>query len=171
MRVIRTLFVYWLLVFSLLWSYGCSVIEPNIPKDKSSLEDQAGQISPSVTHVEKYFTHTIKWTGENIIRISWWYTGSGKNWLQVIEANPSIDPKRIKIGDSILIPEKLLITNESMPIHYRGPVATQKMEEVEPSGEFLPKTEEVELFGPIDNETQTGLIEENDSLIPLETIE
>jgi hypothetical protein len=171
LKVIRTLFICLLLVFSLLWSSGCSVIALDIPKDKSPPEDQAVQISPSVTHVEKYFTHTIKWGGENLIRISWWYTGSGKNWLQINEANPSIDPRRIKIGDSILIPEKLLITNEAMPINYRGPVAIQTIEEVEPSGELLPKTEEVELFGPIDNETQTDQIEGNSPSLPLETIE
>lgn len=171
MKVIRTLFIYWLLTFSLSWSSGCSMIVPDMSKDKTLPVNQSVQLPPSVTHDEKYFTHTIKWAGENLIRISWWYTDSGKNWLQIIEANPSIDPKRIKIGDSILIPEKLLVTNEPMPIDYRGPDATKKMEELEPSGEFLPKTQEVELFGPIDNETQTGLIEGNGPSLPLETIE
>ncbi len=171
MIVIRTLFMLLLLIFSFLWASGCSVIAPDTSKDKSPSEDQAVQISPSVTDVEKYFTHTIKWGGESLIRISLWYTGSGKNWLQINEANPSIDPRRIKIGDSILIPEKLLITNKPMPINYRGPVAIKTMEKVEPSGELLPKTEEVELFGPIDIETQTDQIEGNSPSLSLETIE
>lgn len=171
MRVFRTLVIYLFLTFSLSWSSGCTVIAPDMSTDKTSPADQSVQISPSVTHVEKYFTHTIKWVGENLIRISRWYTGSGKNWLQINEANPSIDPKRIKIGDTVLIPEKLLVTNEPMPIDYRGPGAIKKMGEVEPSGNPLPKTQEIELFGPIDNDTQTGLIEEKDPSLTLETIE
>jgi hypothetical protein len=172
----------WLMVFSIFWPLGCSLIQSITPEDvpqpaplprvvEQPLESQPEQVTPPPVPEVKYFTHTIKWSGENLIRISRWYTGTGQNWLPIVEANPSIDPRRIKIGDSILIPESLLKTREPMPISYLAPTATGKEAPSVPPAESLPNTEEVELFGPIDTEAQTDRLEGTGSPLPLETIE
>ena len=182
MKVIRLAVVCWVLVVSIFWSFGCSLIQHITPEEKPPPapvpytvkpppEDLQKEVAPPSTPEVKYFTHKIKWPGENLIRISRWYTGTGKNWLRIVEANPSIDPRRIRIGDAILIPEMLLITREPMPISYLAPVAESKKEPPVPSAELLPNTEEVELFGPIDTETQAGRLGGTGSPLPLDTIE
>ena len=65
-----------------------------------------------------FFNHTIKWPGENLGIIARWYTGSFKNWMYLVEANPGINPRRIEIGDSILIPKDLMKTRRPMPIEF-----------------------------------------------------
>ena len=172
----------WLILFSIIWPLGCSFVQPVTSVDppppaplprvlEHPLESQPEQVTPPPVPEIKYFTHTIKWSGENLIRISRWYTGSGQNWLPIVEANPSIDPRRIKIGDSILIPVSLLKTREPMPISYLAPTAIRKEAQPVPPAESLPNTEQVELFGPIDAEAQTSRLEGTGSPLLLETIE
>jgi len=81
------------------------------PKVKSKLQKK--NIPPSPPEAD-YFTHTIKWHGENLSWIARWYTGSSKNWIYLVGANPGIKPRRIDIGDSVLIPKNLLITHQPM---------------------------------------------------------
>lgn len=188
MKGARATAVCWVLAISFFWSFGCSLIQPIIPEDKPPVtppppkpvsiqpptiepqpKSQPKQIAPPPE--VKYLTHTIKWSGENLIRISRWYTGSGNNWLRLVDANPSIDPRRIKIGDSIRIPESLLKTREPMPISYLSSILEQQNTSSAPPAEPTPSTKDVELFGPIDTDTQTGRVETGDSILPLETIE
>lgn len=178
MNVIRTAVVCWAFVFSIFGSFGCGLMQHVTPKDKPQLEAQPEQLLSPVTPKITYYTHIIKWPRENLIRIARWYTGSDKNWLLIAKANPSIEPNRIKIGDSILIPENLMKTHEPMPSSYLPPVVSlkkkepQKIKEApEPATKSHPNTAEVELFGPIDTETQPSRIEGTDSSQLLETIE
>jgi hypothetical protein len=174
--------VRWLLMFSLFWLFGCSLIQFSIPEDKPppapvprKIEPppaiQPEPVAPSSTPEVKFFTHTIKWPGENLIRISRWYTGSGQNWLSIVAANPSIDPRRIKIGDNILIPVSLLKTSQPMPISYFAPKAEKKSEPPVPSAEPPANTKEVELFGPIGTDTRTDRPDGAGSPPLLETID
>jgi hypothetical protein len=182
MKTMIAAVVHWLLVFSIFWPLGCSLTQPPIPEDKlppppvprkieQPPEIQPEPAAPPSTPEVKFFTHQIKWPGENLIRISRWYTGSGQNWLNIVEANPSIDPRRIKIGDTILIPENLLKTREPMPISYIAPRVEKKNEPSSPSAVPPPNSNEVELFGPIDTETPAERFDGTGTPLPLETIE
>ena len=64
---------------------------------------------------EAFYVHTVRWSGESVSVIAFWYTGDGENWKALAQANPSINPNRIWGGNKILIPENLLKTREPMP--------------------------------------------------------
>lgn len=160
--------------------YGCAPIQPNTEEVYSSPKEKATETPVSPPQEIQYFIHTIKWLGENIIIISEWYTGSENNWLKIIESNPTVDPKQIKIGESILIPEALMKTHEPMPRLYLGSAVQSagKMPQKTPtppivsSPEFLPLgIDEIELFGPVSEEGEQVLPAESDLEFPLETIE
>jgi|GEM_PF-4508757 len=61
-----------------------------------------------------HVTHTVKASGETLFAIAAWYTGQGLNWKQIVEANPGLNPNRIKIGEVIHIPRKLVVRIEPM---------------------------------------------------------
>ena len=102
-----------------------SLPEKNIPEIQSQQASLHETIQSSAADVD-YLTHTIKWRGENLSIIARWYTGSSKNWMNLIEANPGIKPRRIEIGDSILIPEALLETRQPMPIDFLSSATGKK---------------------------------------------
>jgi hypothetical protein len=154
------------MVFSVFWSSGCSPIQ-TIQTSQTTRKDK----SPAAMPQEKFFVHKIVKPGENLTNISRWYTGSGDNWSRIVEANPLIDPSRIKIGDAILIPESLVKRREPMPSRYRRTVAEKKEQVSELSSAPLPLIRESELFGPLDIVTQSGHLERNGEPLPLETIE
>ena len=171
-----------LLLAAVIWPFGCSRIPFTAPEEKPSPAPEsrvvnpppAERIEPAVppsTPEITYFTHRVRWPGENLIRISRWYTGSGNNWLLIVDANPSIDPRRIKIGDSILIPESLLRTREPMPIDHLPTGVGEKKESPAPTPASSPPSKDVELFGPIGTETPSDRSIESGSTPPLETIE
>lgn len=162
MKIIKIAVTWLIFTFSVFWFSGCSVVEPVSLGDK-----------PSQAASEEYLTHIITRQGENLTTISMWYTGSGKNWLRIAEVNSLIDPRRIRIGDEILIPENLLITRETMPIDYLELIAENEVvvsQSPAPTAPTPPPAE-VELFGPIDTVTPAGSSGEGDSALPLETIE
>ena len=172
MKILETAVAHWGLFLCMLSFCSCSSLQAIMEEYKSLPGNQKEQLAP--ISETKYFSHIIKWPGENLTRISLWYTGTIENWTRIQELNSSIDPKRIDIGDTILIPENLLITREPMPMGFRGNGKKKK----KPAPESLPKESstsgENQLFGPIDIDTQTEEINynENDGLsMPLEAIE
>jgi LysM repeat protein len=66
-------------------------------------------------HLPTYYKHTISWSGETLSLISKWYTGKYTNWKKIVNHNPEINPKRIKIGQKVYIPVKMLRTREALP--------------------------------------------------------
>lgn len=66
-------------------------------------------------HLPTYYKHRICWPGETLSLISKWYTGKYTNWKKIVNHNPEINPKRIKIGQTIYIPDKMLRTREALP--------------------------------------------------------
>jgi nucleoid-associated protein YgaU len=66
-------------------------------------------------HLPTYYKHKICWSGETLSLISKWYTGNYTNWEKILNHNPEINPKRIKIGQTIYIPHKMLRTREALP--------------------------------------------------------
>lgn len=183
MKIIRLGVICGVLVCTLFWSYGCVKKQPVNPEEMnnqpSSVQSEPA-LAPKPPQMQ-YLTHTIKWPGESLIRISRWYTGSGNNWRLIADANPSIDDRRMKIGDTILIPEDLLKTHEPMPADYRVPSSSKKKKALKkspkpvpaPAAPVLPPPapEKIELFGPIDDEIQPPNIEETGTPLSLETIE
>jgi len=114
------------------------------------------------------YTHEVRWPGETLSHIARWYTSSESNWEKIAEANPGLKPRRIQIGDKILIPEELLKVRKPMPRDYvhslvapkRPPSARSVQPSKDPGKEELfgpaellspPGAEEkTELYGPID---------------------
>jgi len=181
MTITRSILVSWISFCILFFLYGCAPIQPDTGKVESMVEETTANTVPPATSERRYFTHTIRWQGEKIVTISEWYTGSEKNWLKIIEANPTVDPKQIKIGDSILIPEDLMKTQKPMPQTYRGSSVQPKKKSLEPPPpastvspppEYEPPgIDEIDLFGPIFEDGDEPLPEEPGLTLPLETIE
>ena len=105
-----------LMVFALLGGFLCCAqpskrIEPQ-PPDPSP----ARELSPPPSKPEpRPYVHKVRYSGEILISIAEWYTGSRNNWTVIAKANPGLDPNRIFIGDTILIPENLLKRRDPMP--------------------------------------------------------
>lgn len=61
------------------------------------------------------FYHVVRHPGETLGVVAIWYTGDVKNWEKIRDANPALNPSRIEIGDSVLIPENLVIKRDELP--------------------------------------------------------
>ena len=62
-----------------------------------------------------YHFHKVRYPGESLSVIAEWYTGDVENWPYLAKANPKLDPDRITIGTTVLIPDDLLHTKKKMP--------------------------------------------------------
>jgi hypothetical protein len=59
--------------------------------------------------------HIIRYPGENLGLVSAWYTGKASNWSHLVDANPGLDPTRLRVGDLIIIPAELVVRTEELP--------------------------------------------------------
>ncbi|MBW1727422.1 MAG: LysM peptidoglycan-binding domain-containing protein [Deltaproteobacteria bacterium] len=110
----------------------------------------SGVKSPSSTLEPDFYIHRVRWPGETFSAISQWYTGSWKNWKPLSQANPSLHPNRIKIGDNIFIPEALLKSRKPMPISFLSLSVRKKSVQEFPSEKSSTESDAVDLFEPID---------------------
>ena len=94
-----------LLVFVVLTLCSCSLGSEKIEIYQDS--------TPVVTQ-HTFLTHTVKYSGETLGLIASWYTGSSSNWKEILSFNDSLDIYNITIGQEVLIPEYLLVKNETM---------------------------------------------------------
>ena len=62
-----------------------------------------------------YITHTVSKSGETLGVIAAWYTKRSANWQAIARANPGVNPNRIKLGQTILIPRELVVERSPMP--------------------------------------------------------
>ncbi len=83
-----------------------------------------------------YIEHVVRWKGETLSLISKWYTGKFSNWKIIAEANPDLNPKRMRSGNIIRIPKELARTQEPMPKSFVDKFYKKK------------ESEEPVLFGP-----------------------
>lgn len=102
---------------------------------------------------EKYFTHTVKWSGETVSIIAAWYTGDIENWKilgeVMLKHNPNADIKRIFVGNKILIPESMLKTRDPMPKDFVDSFYKKsKPDKAPPKTTPAETEEEPKLFGP-----------------------
>lgn len=174
----KTLIHVWLWALILLWAWGCSgpwlsSRDERRPLTGPTDTETAGEISPQ--HLQsaqplpalepKYFTHTVRGTGETFIAIARWYTSNGNNWKRLVQANPDIDPQRIQIGDAIRIPEEIVTTRRPMP--RSTPSATVTVKKRPPPAPHP----DVELFGPIETDSSAGQPKNDGATPALETLD
>lgn len=60
-----------------------------------------------------YISHTVTHQGETLASIAKWYTGSSSNWQIIRDANPELDPRKIRIGTSIQIPRDIALRTDA----------------------------------------------------------
>jgi hypothetical protein len=99
-----------------------------------------------------FFLHKVRWSEETLSHIAQWYTGTAKNWKAIAKANPELDPKKIGTGDTILIPEGLLISRKPMPLSFLHPSNHKKAKPSPSSKKTAIPSDSPKLFGPIDIE-------------------
>lgn len=121
----------------------------------------SSQPSSPIVLKPKYFNHTITTPGETLMAVARWYTGNANNWRHLVQVNKDLDPQRMKIGTTIIIPEQILITREPMPLNLKPVQHSQKSPLVTVQTSNHASTPQ--LYGPIENswspenEKNTGL--------------
>lgn len=63
----------------------------------------------------EYSYHTVMYPGETLSLIARWYTGQSGNWEIILDHNGNLDPRRLRLGDLVKIPQELLVRDDSMP--------------------------------------------------------
>jgi hypothetical protein len=61
------------------------------------------------------FTHIVEYPGENLGVIAQWHTGSVENWKTIAAENPSVNPRKLKVGDQVSIPRNIVVCTEDLP--------------------------------------------------------
>ena len=99
---------------------------------------------------ETYLTHTVKYPGETVSIIAAWYLDDKMKWEILAAANPKMNPKVIRIGDKILVPESLLVRRDPMPKeHVDKFYSKTQPKAAPPKGKPKPEgTKKPDLFGP-----------------------
>jgi LysM domain len=85
-------------------------------------------------YAPQYFKHTVKYQGETLAMIAKWYTGNVYNWQAILDVNPGLDVRRIRIGSIINIPINLTVKQTEMP----KPTASMKRESTSALGAETP---------------------------------
>lgn len=176
----------WMVLLALSGLMGCSKpqtsvrtasdIPPDLPPESGialesfQAKDIRREASTPPTPPEKpVYVHHVKWLHETLFSIAHWYTGSGNNWKRLADANPTIRPKQMHVGDVILIPEDILKTRQPMPAKFLKALSREKKSsQPSPSSDHI---EEPQLYGPIEDEGQTKEKEASGLPVPLETID
>ncbi|MDJ0815093.1 MAG: LysM peptidoglycan-binding domain-containing protein [Desulfobacterales bacterium] len=101
-------------------------------------------------YTSHYFAHSVKKNNEKLEDIARRYTGSAANRSRLARANPDLNPDRLKKGDDVYIPKKLLISDHPVK-KSTGVKSTSKPADKAAAAE--PKTarvkdDDVKLFGP-----------------------
>ncbi len=174
-----------LLVLSFIWILNCCAYQhPPIqpapeappapveikPKNPVAVPDTpALEILTPATPELRFYLHKVRWPDETLSHIAKWYTGTVKNWKAIAKANPELDPKKIDTGDTISIPEDLLISRKPMPFSFLHPPVRQKGTPLSSSKKKSTQFEPPKLFGPI--ESEPSIIETNSAKLfgPVET--
>ena len=68
----------------------------------------------------RYIPHTIEYPGETLGAIAKWYTGSANNWTELSAANPGLDPRKLRLGQIVNIPEELAVKREPFGADFIG---------------------------------------------------
>jgi len=90
---------------------------------------------------EEYIYHRIKYSGETVAVISAWYTKSSKNWPEIVDANPKMIPSRLRIGDLVRIPKRLVKRFSSLPADFVSSFKSGVNQDTSKGGTLSPSTE------------------------------
>ena len=109
-----------LLGLALLWIIaGCATVDKYVAQINQKLPSWAKKFNSKGT----YHFHKVRYRGESLSVIAEWYTGDVDNWRSLAKANPKLDPDRITVGTTVLIPENILHTKKAMPKEFVDAVA------------------------------------------------
>jgi hypothetical protein len=86
---------------------------------------QSSQTLPPPPAQPSYISHTVTYQGETLASIAKWYTGSSSNWQTIRDANPELDPRKIRIGTTIQIPRELALRSDA-PSKPKAPSIAKK---------------------------------------------
>lgn len=101
-------------------------------------------------YTSDYFSYKVKENNEKLADIARWYTGNSANRKLLARANPDLNPNRLKKGNEVYIPGKLLKTRD--PIKASEPAASlskpaARAPVVQPKPAPV-EDENIKLFGP-----------------------
>lgn len=101
-------------------------------------------------YTSDYFSYKVKKNNEKLADIARWYTGNSANRKLLARANPDLNPHRLKKGNEVYIPKKLLKTRD--PIKASDPAASLSKPAVRtlvtPPKPAPAEDEKIKLFGP-----------------------
>jgi nucleoid-associated protein YgaU len=138
-----------------------------MPADFMNTKTQKKSVPAGV--IPAPYVHAVRRSGETLVAISRWYTGSADNWKHLVEANNGLNPRRVRVGDKILIPAELVKTQQPMPADFMALKTQEKRAPTTSSPNMTTETNRIELFGPIEN---NDAVENPDAVgLPLESIE
>jgi hypothetical protein len=142
----------WLWIWA--WLLGCAGSTQLITPTDAELAQEilpfhlATAKPPPPPPEPKYFTHTVSQSGETYMAIARWYTGNPANWELISQANPNIDPRYLRLGLAIRIPEAIVTTRRPMP---KPEPSRPKPNTTPPAAAKTPApATDLELFGPIE---------------------
>jgi nucleoid-associated protein YgaU len=115
------------------------------------------------------YVHTVRRSGETLVAISRWYTGAADNWKRLVEANDGLNPRRVQVGDKILIPGELMKTQQVMPVDFMASKIQENRTPTTSSPNRATESNRIELFGPIEN--NDAVVNPGAVGLPLESIE
>jgi len=100
--------------------------------------------------VPSFYMHKVRWKGETLFIIAKWYTGSGKNWKALSNANPKLNPNLMNINEDIFIPEDLMKSHKPMPLSFLSSFIRKNSIQSYRSNKPSKKNHITEMFGPIE---------------------
>jgi hypothetical protein len=128
-------------------------VEPE-PETKVVLPEKPSLEIPTPSpSTSGFYSHKVRWPEETLSHIAKWYTGTVKNWKAIAKVNPELDPKKIDTGDTIFIPEDLLISRKPMPYSFLHPSVRKKAKPPASSNKTAIPSVSPILFGPIETES------------------
>lgn len=113
-------------------------------------ESPSAVVSPSPIPVPNFYVHKVRWKGETLFIIAKWYTGSWENWKALANANPKLNPKLMRINETIFIPEDLMKAHKPMPLSFLSSFIRKNSIQSHPSDKPSKENHVTEMFGPIE---------------------
>lgn len=106
-----------------------------------------------VKHQKHVFIHVVRWDDETYEMIAKWYTGQKERTEPIINANPTLNPESLQIGDKVYIPKKILRTRKQFSRKYvegfyKKSVTKVKKKYRAPVKKQAKEDEGFQLFGP-----------------------
>jgi hypothetical protein len=128
-------------------------IEPKSETNKVAPENPSLNISTAPPSKSGLYVHKVRWSEETLSHIAKWYTGTVKNWKAIAKVNPELDPKKIDTGDTIFIPEDLLISRKPMPLSFVHRSIHKTVKQTLSPDKTARPSDSPKLFGPIYTES------------------